>query len=181
MRCERKIIPACFLVVMLLTAIGCTQKADEGESASTPGTEAPVETNAEAAMDATVETAGTGEPVSAAPAVTQGAGLIDVPAEVDLEKPISELQAEAKTMNVESLKATALKYKEAILGQQDRIEALSAKIKEIPMMEALGQEAKSLKTELEDLGTTLTSLKDRFQVYYDTVKEKGGDVSGLGM
>ncbi len=172
MRFERNRVSCCFCVLLLLTAFGCSEKADEGESPSTLGTEANVETNA--------ESANTSEPVSAVPAEPQGASLNDVAATVDVEKPISEVQAEAKTMSVESLKATALKYKDAILSKEDQIKAVSAKIKEIPMVEALGQEAQSLKTELQDLGSNLSLLKDRFQVYYDTLKEKGGDLAGLG-
>lgn len=98
---------------------------------------------------------------------------------VNIEKPVPEVQAEAKTMSVDSLKATALKYKEAILAKQGEVEKLAAKIKEIPITEALGQEAKTLKTDLQNVETSLKALKDRFQVYYDTLKEKGGDVSGL--
>lgn len=100
---------------------------------------------------------------------------------VDTEKGVSEVQAEAETMSLDDLKATALKYKEAILAKQGEIEQLTAKIKEIPIAEALGQEAQALKTDLANLETTLTALKERFQVYYDTLKEKGGDLSGLAL
>ena len=100
-------------------------------------------------------------------------------ASVDTEKPISEVQTQAETMSVESLKATALKYKDAILAKQSEIDKVAAKIKEIPITEALGQEAKTLKGDLQNLETSLKALKDRFQVYYDTLKKKGGDLSGL--
>jgi hypothetical protein len=98
---------------------------------------------------------------------------------VDTEKPVSEARSEAGTMSVEDLKAMALKYKEAILAKQDEIGKLAAKVKEIPIAEALGQEAQLLKTDLGDLENALTTLKERFQVYYDALKEKGGDLSGL--
>jgi hypothetical protein len=98
---------------------------------------------------------------------------------VDTEKPIGEVQAQADTMSVDNLRATALKYKEAILQKQSEIEKLAAKIKEIPIAEALGQEAKTLKTDLQNVETALKDLKDHFQVYYDTLKKKGGDLSGL--
>ena len=102
-------------------------------------------------------------------------------ASVDVEKPVGEIQAEAGTMTVDSLKATAQKYKEAILAKQGEIEKMAARIKEIPIAEALGEEAKTLKTDLANLETSLTALKDRFQVYYDTLKEKGGDLTGLAL
>lgn len=101
------------------------------------------------------------------------------PTAVDTEKPVAEIQAQAETMSVESLKAAALKYKEAILAKQADIAALAAKVKEIPLAEALGDEAKKLKTDLTNLETSLKALKDRFQVYYDTLKAKGGDLTGL--
>jgi len=164
---ERKKALSCLFVILLLAVAGCSKKSDEGESA---GVVSPAEK---------VETTDTDTPINDSPAEVKTSPVEDSVAAVDVEKPISEVQAEAKTMSVENLKATALKYKEAILGQEDKIEAVSAKLKEIPMVEALGKEAQSLKTEVQDLGSTLVLLKDRFQVYYDTLKEKGGDLSGL--
>lgn len=98
---------------------------------------------------------------------------------VDIDQPISEVEAEAETMSVDNLKATALKYKEAILAKQADLEKLAAKVKEIPVMEALGQEAQALKTDLSNVEDTLAALKERFQVYYNKLKEKGADLSAL--
>ena len=113
-------------------------------------------------------------------ASTQAAGSAQA-ANVDTEKPISEVQAQAETMTVDSLRATALKYKDAILAKQDEINKVAAKIKEIPIAQTLGEEAKTLKADLQNLETALKALKDRFQVYYDTLKKKGGDLSGLAL
>jgi uncharacterized coiled-coil DUF342 family protein len=54
-----------------------------------------------------------------------------------------------------------------------------AQVKEIPITEALGDKAKTLKTEAEKITSTIKALTDRFQVYYNKLKEKGGDLSGL--
>ncbi len=78
---------------------------------------------------------------------------------VDLLKPLAEVQAQAQTMSVDTLKATVLKYKEAIAGKQADVETLLAKIKEIPITEALGQEAKTLKTDLQSLETTVSAFE----------------------
>jgi len=48
-----------------------------------------------------------------------------------------------------------------------------------PDYRGLGQEAKTLKTNVQNLQTSLKALKDRFQVYYEALKKKGGDLSGL--
>ena len=58
--------------------------------------------------------------------------------------------------------------------------AISKVIEIFRQHHALGiQEAKTLKTELQNIETSLKALKERFQVYYDTIKEKGGDLSNL--
>lgn len=158
MRLERNVIVCCFLAFSLVVVAGCGKKTDEDKPASPAMTETRAETvEAEKPASEVQAEAGT----------------------VDIEKPVSEVQAEAETMSVENLKATALKYKEAILAKQGTMAELAAKIKEIPVVEALGQEAQSLKTDLKEVESALASLKERFQVYYDTLKEKGGDLSGL--
>jgi len=43
----------------------------------------------------------------------------------------------------------------------------------------LGDEAKGLKSDIDNLSTSISSLKERFQVYYDKLKEMNGDTSGL--
>ncbi len=101
------------------------------------------------------------------------------PPQVDVEKPVAQVQTEAQAMSVEDLKATALQYKQAIMARQAELEKLMAKIKEIPLTEALGQEAQALKSDLKSLETSVNSLKERFQVYYNTLREKGSDLTGL--
>ena len=113
------------------------------------------------------------------PASGTGTGGPTPAVSADVQKPVPEVQAQADTMSVENLRAMALKYKEAILAKQTEIQKVADKLKEIPVADALGQEAKQLKTDLQNLETSLKALKDRFQVYYDTLKTKGGDLSGL--
>jgi len=159
MKSAKRGIVSCLLVVCLLIVVGC-KKEPEGQKApagKTPATQTP-----------------TAQTPAATPAPA-------APAAVDTEKPVAEIQTQAETMSVESLKATALKYKEAILAKQADISALAAKVKEIPITQALGEEAKTLKADLGNLETSLKALKDRFQVYYDTLKKKGADVAGLAL
>ncbi len=138
------------LIVCLLAFIGCSKKTEPTKTA--PGTPAPT-----------------------APAP---AGTTAAPA-VDTTTPVAEVQTQAQTMSVETLKATALKYKQAILDKQAQIEQIVAKIKQLPVTEALGKEAQTLKVDLQNLQTTVSALKERFQVYYNTLKQKGADLTGL--
>ena len=97
----------------------------------------------------------------------------------DENKPIADVQAEAAKMNVEQLKAKAMEYKEALVAKKAEIEKVAAKLKEIPITEQLGTEAKSLQADIANLNKSVTALTERFQVYYNKLKEMGGDISGL--
>jgi len=70
-------------------------------------------------------------------------------------------------------------YKKAIVAKEGDVEKLAAQLKEIPVAEMLGEEAKGVKADMEKLQQSVSALQERFQIYYDTLKEKGGDVSGL--
>jgi molecular chaperone GrpE (heat shock protein) len=97
----------------------------------------------------------------------------------DEEKPMSEVKAEAEKMNTNDLRAAAMKYKEAIVAKKGDLEKLTTKLKEIPMTEMLGEQAKGLKADIDNLNKSISALKERFNVYYEKLKEAGGDLSGL--
>jgi hypothetical protein len=73
----------------------------------------------------------------------------------------------------------ALAYKDAIEAKKGDVEKITAKLKEIPVTQMLGDEAKGLKADIADLNKSVSALKERFNVYYSKLKEKGGDLSGL--
>jgi len=97
----------------------------------------------------------------------------------DENKPISEVEAEAEKMSVDKLKSMAMEYKDAISAKKEEIEKVTGELKNIPIAEMLGDEAKELKAEIENLTKTASALNERFQIYYQKLKEKGGDLSGL--
>jgi predicted nucleic acid-binding Zn-ribbon protein len=97
----------------------------------------------------------------------------------DENKPISEVKAEAEKMDTDGLRAMAMAYKEAIATKKGDLEKLTAKLKDIPVTEVLGEEAKSLKADMENLEKSVSALKERFEVYYQKLKEQSGDLSGL--
>ena len=97
----------------------------------------------------------------------------------DENKPISEVKAEAEEMSVEKLRSMALTYKDAIMAKKSEVEKVTGKLKDIPVAKMLGDEARELMTEIEALNKSVSALKERFQVYYGKLKEKGGNLSGL--
>lgn len=97
----------------------------------------------------------------------------------DENKPISEVKTEAEKMDTNKLRTMAMTYQKAIGAKQGELEKLAARLKEIPAAELLGNEAKELKTDIENLNKSVSALTERFNIYYEKLKEKGGDLSGL--
>ena len=97
----------------------------------------------------------------------------------DENKPISEVKAEAEKMDTDGLRAMAMVYQKAIAAKNSEVEKLSAKLKDIPVTEMMGNEAKELKADIDNLNKSISALKERFEVYYQNLKDKGGDLSGL--
>jgi peptidoglycan hydrolase CwlO-like protein len=98
---------------------------------------------------------------------------------VDESKPLDQIKTEAENMSIEKLRAKAMEYKDAIMSKKAEIDKLSSKIDEIPVTEMMGEEAKQLKSDLDDLNQSISALQERFEVYYNQLKEQGGDLSGL--
>lgn len=93
---------------------------------------------------------------------------------VDENKPLSEIKAEAQDMSVKNLQNIIEKYKSAMAEKKKEIDALSEKIKEIPLKEMLGEEAKLLRKESGELKDSLKALKDRMNLYIAELKKQGG-------
>jgi uncharacterized coiled-coil DUF342 family protein len=97
----------------------------------------------------------------------------------DESKPLSEVKAEAAEMNADDLREMALVYKETIQENLEEIDRIKNEIKEIPLKEILGDQAKELKQDLEPIIKSINDLKQRFFVYYSELKKKSGDIKGL--
>ncbi|MHC4133078.1 MAG: hypothetical protein ACYSSP_12350 [Planctomycetota bacterium] len=94
---------------------------------------------------------------------------------------ISEIKAEVEKLNVDQLKATALQYQQLIQAKSAEIEKLTAVMSELSIDQVLGEEGKAIKADVEELNKSITALKERFQIYYNKLKEKGGDLTGLAI
>jgi hypothetical protein len=93
----------------------------------------------------------------------------------DEDKPVSEVKTEAEQMNKDELRAEAMKCKEAITAKKGELEKVMAKLKVLPVTEIRDKDAKRL----EDLNKSISALQKHFDVYYQELRKKGGDTSGL--
>ena len=116
---------------------------------------------------------------SAPPTAAQTGGGTAVNVTADVEKPVPEVEKQAQTMSVPDLRATAAQYAQAISVKKDDLQKVLDQVKALPLAEALSEKARNLKAEAQKIQTSIKDLTDRFQVYYNKLKEKGGDLSGL--
>ncbi len=107
------------------------------------------------------------------------AALSGCGSKADEDKPISDVKAEAEKMDVDQLRDVAMQYKDALVAKKADVAEITAKLKEIPITEIMGEEAKNIKAEIDNLNKSASALKERFQVYYNNLKAKDGDLSGL--
>ncbi len=97
----------------------------------------------------------------------------------DENKSVAEIKAEAAKMDVEQLRSLALKYKDALMAKQDEIKKFTDTLAKIPITEKLGKEAQALTADISNLSKSVNALKERFQIYYDEIKKKGGELKDL--
>jgi len=88
----------------------------------------------------------------------------------DESKPIDQVAAEAAEMGQAELKKMADKYEAAIADKVSEIDALKAKLKEIPITEMMGEKAGALKGDLGEITQSLSALKDRLAIYIKELK-----------
>ncbi len=98
---------------------------------------------------------------------------------VDESKPLAEVQAEAKNMSVDELRDMAEAYKEAIADLMPDMETLAAKFKEISPTQLMGEDAKAIRSDMQQLSEAVKSLTERFNVYLAELKQQNVDVSDL--
>lgn len=84
---------------------------------------------------------------------------------IDENKPIDQVTADAAKMGQADLQKMVDQYKAAIADKGKDLDALKAKIKEIPITEMAGEKAKTLKDEVSKIADSTGKLKDQMAVY----------------
>jgi len=160
---------AILLIASISLMVGCKKK-----SPATPPAE-PSEQETTGLMDSMKQAAD--ETVQKTTAAVKEAFTMDI----DLDKAVADLKAEAAKMDVEALTSVAMKYKDAIMEKQEALKPLMDKLAAIPMTEKMGAEAQALTADLKKLTDAIAPLKERFSVYIDALKAKGADISKLAL
>ena len=83
---------------------------------------------------------------------------------IDENKPVSQVAADAQKMTQADLQKMVAKYDAAIAEKSKELQALAAKVKEIPLTELMGEKAKTLKGDMSKITTSIDKLKDQMAV-----------------
>lgn len=100
---------------------------------------------------------------------------------IDETRPLREIRAEAADLNDASLRAAAMGYKEQIIAKQDELADLRGKFPKVPGVEEFGEEPWTPEAEISGLTRSISALTERHQIYFDLLKARGGNLSGLGL
>jgi hypothetical protein len=84
---------------------------------------------------------------------------------IDENKPMDQVAADAAKMNQAELQKMVDKYEAALAEKGKELDALKDQVKEIPLTEMMGDKAKALKADLDEITASLGKLKDQMAVY----------------
>lgn len=87
----------------------------------------------------------------------------------------TKVKTEAEQKEPDALRAELMKYKEEITAKKLELEKLKTKLQTVPFEEILEEDAKRL----EELNRSISTLKKRYDIYLQELREKRGDTSGL--
>lgn len=124
---------------------------------------------------------GCGKKEPAAPSAPSASGGVSEIAGIDLTASISDLKAAAAKMDLPTLEKTAKQYLDQITAKKGELTKLMDKFSAIPLTQKMGDEAKTLQGDISKLTESISDLTQRFQVYVDAIKAKGGDISNFTM
>lgn len=157
------------MMIACLTVVGCKKK-------ESPAVPAAPEAPAASTVEKTVEQAVTVAQETAEKAVET---VKAAAAKINLEASVEQLKAEAEKMDVAALKATATTYLDEIKNVQTQLTGKMEKLAAIPLTQKMSAEAQALDADVKNLTGSLGALKERFSMYVDMLKAKGGDAAGL--
>ncbi len=97
----------------------------------------------------------------------------------DQGKSIPDITAQTKEMAVENLRRMAEKYRDVIAEKQEQLREMTQKFIDLSDAERTTGEGQILKAGVDKIKEGVEMLKERFGVYYNALKEKAGNLTGL--
>ena len=92
--------------------------------------------------------------------------------DVDENKTPAQIQSEVANMSAQDIQTMIVKYQKAIEAKAVELKAEADKLARIPLTEQLGDEAKKLRNDMENITVSLDKLKANMAAYADGLKAK---------
>jgi len=87
-------------------------------------------------------------------------------------KPIADVAAEAQSMDAKQLEGMVAKYQKAIESKEADLMKIKDKLKDIPVKDLLGDEAKAIKGDISEVTSSMKALSERLSVYAKELKNQ---------
>ena len=98
---------------------------------------------------------------------------------VDANKPLDQVQAEVQNMNLKQLESNARAYAKEITSKNSEVQKATQQIKTINPTEIFSEKAKGLKDQISKLGSEVSALSQRYEVYAKKFQELGGNLENI--
>ena len=89
---------------------------------------------------------------------------------VDENKTPAQIRSEVANMSAQDIQTVIVKYQKAIEAKAFELKAEAEKLSKIPLTEQLGDEAKKLRDNMENITVSLDKLKANMAAYADGLK-----------
>jgi ubiquinone biosynthesis protein UbiJ len=173
----------CLILSFAVVLVGCGKKSDEGnnngDKEETPAvnlSDIPSKAK-EAAEKTAAETARIAE--AAKEEVVDKFADIAAVFQADKGKTVEEVTTQAKEMAADKLREISQIYRDAIEANRQKLKEMAEQLRDTPEAERASAEVKKLKAEIDRIHDSIPVLKEKFEVYYNSLKEKAGDLTGL--
>lgn len=88
----------------------------------------------------------------------------------DEGKTVEQIVEEVKQMDAAQIQAKIDQYTKLIESKTAELQPLMAELKKIPITQMLGEDAKKIKADMEEIKTSVTTLKSKMDVYIKALK-----------
>lgn len=89
---------------------------------------------------------------------------------VDENKTVAQIVEEVKQMDMAQIQSKIEQYTDAIEAKKTELEPLITELKKIPITQMLGEDAKKIKADMEEIKSSITTLKQKMDVYVNALK-----------
>ncbi len=87
-------------------------------------------------------------------------------------RPVTEIRQEAADMTVAGLERMAQRYRAALNAKEVQLTALQDSLKDIPVSQLLGEEARAIKSDIDKISGSIRALTERMNIYLMEIQSR---------